>query len=112
MSKRLVGLVFGLLAGASMAFGAGKAVYGTVSDAGCGAKHAVASKDAEACVEKCVAGGAKYVLVSKGKVYSLDAQDKFAGMGGKKVKVTGTTSGDAITVESVEAAGGKMMKKG
>jgi hypothetical protein len=44
------------------------------------------------------------VLVSKGKVYSLDAQDKFRGMGGKHVKVTGTLSGsDAITVTSVSA---------
>jgi uncharacterized protein DUF5818 len=106
MSKRLLIMVFSLLASASMAFGAGKAIAGTVSDDKCGAK----AHDA-ACVEKCVSGGAKYVLVSKGKVYTLDAQDKFAGMGGKKVKVTGTVSGDAITVESVEAAGGKMEKK-
>ncbi len=112
MSKRLLAVVFGMLVGASMAFGAGKAVVGTVSDSGCGVKHATASADAEACVEKCVAGGASYVLVSKGKVYKLDAQDKFKGMGGKRVKVTGTVSGDSITVESVEAvAGGGKMKK-
>jgi uncharacterized protein DUF5818 len=111
MSKRLLTLVFSLLVGASMAYGAGKAMYGTVSDSNCGAKHAMASKDAEACVEKCVTGGAKYTLVSKGKVYQLDAQDKFKGMGGTRVKVTGTVSGDSITVESVEAAGGKMTTK-
>jgi uncharacterized protein DUF5818 len=112
MSKRLLIMALSLLASASMAFGAGKPIVGTVSDDKCGAKHAMAGKDAEACVAKCVAGGAKYTLVSKGKVYQLDAQDKFADFAGKKVKVTGTVSGDSITVESVEAAGEKMMKKG
>ena len=111
MSKRLVTLVFSLLVGASMAYGAGKAMYGTVSDSNCGAKHAMASKEAEGCVAKCVSGGAKYVLVSKGKVYQLDAQDKFSDFAGKRVKVEGTVSGDSITVESVSAAGGKMAPK-
>jgi uncharacterized protein DUF5818 len=105
MRKRLLIMAFSLLASASMAFGAGKAIVGTVSDDKCGAK----AHDA-ACVTKCVSGGAKYVLVSKGKVYSLDAQDKFADFAGKRVKVTGTVSADAITVESVEAAGEKMKK--
>ena len=112
MSKKLLTLVISLLACTSMAFGAGKAMVGTVSDSNCGAKHAMASADAEACVAKCVTGGGKYVLVSKGKVYQLDAQDKFADFAGKKVKVTGAVSGDAITIESVEAAGGKMTTKG
>ena len=111
MNKRLVTLVFSFLVGASMAYGAGKATYGTVSDDHCGAKHAAASKEAEACVAKCVSGGAKYVLLSKGKVYQLDAQDKFSDFAGKRVKVEGTVSGDSITVESVSAAGGKMAPK-
>jgi hypothetical protein len=44
------------------------------------------------------------VLVSDGKVYQLDAQDKFAEYAGKSVKVTGEMKGDTITVESVSAA--------
>jgi hypothetical protein len=52
-------------------------------------------------VEKCVSGGASYVLVSNGKVYQLDAQDKFKGLGGKSVTVTGTVKGESITVASV-----------
>jgi len=111
MSKKLITLVFSLLVGASMAYGAGKPIFGTVSDDHCGAKHAAASKEAETCVAKCVTGGAKYVLVSKGKVYQLDAQDKFAEFAGKRVKVEGTVSADSITVESVSAAGGKMAPK-
>jgi hypothetical protein len=72
-----------------------------VSDSHCGAKHSTASDDAAQCVEKCVSGGASYVLVSKGKVYQLDPQDKFKGMGGKSVTVKGTVSGDTITAASV-----------
>jgi hypothetical protein len=55
-------------------------------------------------VASCVKGGAKYVLVSDGKVYEVDAQDKFAAFAGKSVKVTGDMKGMAITVASVEAA--------
>jgi uncharacterized protein DUF5818 len=77
---------------------------GVVSDSNCGAKHSEASDDAAACVKKCVTGGAKYVLVSGGKVYQLDAQDKFADWAGKSVKVTGTVKDDTITVSDVAAA--------
>jgi hypothetical protein len=58
-------------------------------------------------VEKCVSGGAKYVLVSRGKVYQLDDQDKFKGLGGKSVKVTGSLTDSTITVTDVSPAGGK-----
>jgi hypothetical protein len=53
-----------------------------------------------------VAGGAKYVLVSHGKVYQVDDQDKFKGLGGKSVKVTGSLSGETITVAEVSPVGG------
>jgi len=104
MYKKLVLVAITVLAFGCLAWAAGKSWTGTVSDSHCGAKHAVASDAAAACVAKCVEGGAKYVLVSGGKVYQLDAQDKFADFAGKSVKVTGTMKGDAITVESVEAA--------
>jgi len=104
MIKRLMLLVVAVLAMTCMAWAAGKSWTGTVSDSHCGAKHAEASDAAAECVGKCVAGGAKYVLVSGGKVYQLDAQDKFAEMAGKSVTVSGTMKGDAITVASVEAA--------
>ncbi len=105
--KKLVLLMFSLLLCGSLSLAAGKTWTGTVSDSNCGAKHSTASAGAAACVEKCVAGGAKYVLVSHGKVYQLDDQDKFKGMGGKEVKVTGSMSGDTITVASVAEAGAK-----
>ena len=108
MIKKVLLLMFALLVFGCMSWAANRSFSGTVSDDHCAAKHAKASADAEACVEKCVAGGAKYVLVSHGKVYQLSDQDKFKGLGGKAVKVMGSLSGDTITVTSVSPAGGKM----
>jgi hypothetical protein len=53
-------------------------------------------------VEKCVSGGAKYTLISDGKEYKVESQEKFKGMGGQSVKVTGKVHGNTITVTSVE----------
>jgi len=75
-----------------------------VSDSHCGLKHSKASAAAAKCVEKCVAGGGKYVFVAGGKLYQVEPQEKFTGMGGKDVTVTGTMEGNKITAESVEAA--------
>ena len=103
LGKRILMMVVALLAFGCLAWGASSWV-GVVSDSGCGVKHARASEAAAKCVAGCVEKGAKYVLVSHGKVYQLDAQDKFADFAGKRVKVTGSMSGDAITVDTVEAA--------
>ena len=106
MIKRIMMFVLTLFVFGCFTLAAARTFTGTVSDSNCGAKHAKASADAETCVEKCVAGGAKYVLVSKGKVYQVDNQDKFKGLGGKSVKVTGSVSGDTITVADVSPVGG------
>ena len=86
MLKKVVILTaaFLVLGGMSSAFA--DSWVGTVSDSMCGAKHARAGDEAATCVAKCVAGGSKYVLVSKGKVYQLDPQDKFTDFAGKSVK--------------------------
>jgi hypothetical protein len=101
MRRKLMMLFVSILLFGCLGWAADKSWKGVVSDEHCGAKHSTASADAAACVEKCVSGGAKYVLVSGGKVYQVDAQDQFKGLGGKQVKVTGTLSGDAITVTSL-----------
>lgn len=103
MSKKFWMLVVALMVSGCMAMAA-DSWTGTVSDSNCGAKHAVASAAAAKCIAGCVSKGAKYVLVSKGKVYSVEPQDKFADFAGKSVTVTGSMEGDAITAESVEAA--------
>ena len=107
MIKRITMVVLMLFAFGCLSWAASKSWTGTVSDEHCGAKHAKASAAAEACVEKCVSGGAKYVLVSHGKVYQVDDQDKFKGLGGKSVKVTGSLSDSTITVAEVSPVGGK-----
>jgi len=93
-----------LLVGCLVAAADSSTWTGVVSDSHCGLKHSKASAQAAACVEKCVAGGGKYVLVSGGKLYQVEPQEKFKGMGGKAVTVTGTVEGDKITAESVEPA--------
>lgn len=75
---------------------------GAVSDSNCGAEHAQPSTAATRCVGRCVSSGAKYVLVSGGRVYNADTQEKFVDYVGKLVKVTGTLKGSTIAVSSVE----------
>lgn len=107
MIRKSVMVVLVLLAFGCVGWAADRTFTGTVSDEHCGAKHAKASAAAEACVEKCVSGGAKYVLESHGKTYQVDDQDKFKGLGGKAVKVTGSLTGSTITVASVSPVGGQ-----
>lgn len=105
MVKKLMLLVSVVLLAGCMAWAAAdKSWNGVVSESGCGLKHATASDEAASCVEGCVAKGSKYVLVSDGKLYQVSPQEKFKGMGGKAVKVTGTMKGDSITATAVEPA--------
>ena len=89
-------------------FAAGKSFTGVVSDAMCGAKHAMAGSDAE-CTRACVGKGSKYALVVGDKVYNLETSDKKAldtldKQAGAKVTVTGTEKDNTITVATVKAA--------
>ena len=97
--KKLAMLTFAFLVFGSLSLASAKTITGVVSDSHCGLKHSAAGKGD--CIEHCVGGGATYVLVSKGKVYQLDSQDKFKGLGGKEVNVKGTVSGDSIKVSGV-----------
>ncbi|HEV2352580.1 MAG TPA: hypothetical protein VG028_22325 [Terriglobia bacterium] len=111
MTKKSIMLLVLALSLSSWALAApAKSWIGTVSDEHCGVKHAAAGDAAAECVKKCAAGGAKYVLVSHGKVYNVDAQDKFADFAGQSVKVTGSMKGTDITVASVAAAPAKKSK--
>ena len=99
--KKTVLLLFTVLVFGGLSLAGQKTITGTVSDSHCGVKHAAAGDASAHCVEHCVSGGATYVLISGTKVYQLDAQDKFKGLGGKSVTVTGSVKGDSITVASV-----------
>src|SRR5205823_12625130 len=79
MLKKVVILTaaFLVLGGMSSAFA--DSWVGTVSDSMCGAKHARAGAEAATCVAKCVAGGSKYVLVSKGKIGRASCRERVEG---------------------------------
>jgi hypothetical protein len=74
---------------------------GTISDSKCGAAHADASEKSMKCVNACVKGGQKAVLVTDGKVLKIANQDKVAEHLGHKVTVSGKLEGDTVTVDSV-----------
>lgn len=99
--KKLAMLVVTMVLFSCLAWAGDKTFSGTVSESGCGAKHEAGTDADVACVKSCVEKGAKYVLVSEGKVYQLEPQDKFKAHAGHKVKVTGKMKGDIITAESV-----------
>jgi hypothetical protein len=88
-------------------------VNGYVADSKCGAKGANSSPAAAQCTKKCLAAGAKMVVVTDGdqKVLTVDNPDKLTGHEGHHVAVTGTvshaagamgTSTDTIHVDSVK----------
>lgn len=68
-------------------------ITGVISDNMCGKDHSKMGdlgKDPAKCIEKCVASGAKYVLVDeKGDSYSLSDQEKTKDLAGKHVAITG-----------------------
>lgn len=80
---------------------------GKISDEHCGAKHQQMEgkkmSDRE-CTEVCVKGGAKYVFVSKDKVYQIaDQKDAaLATHAGHTVLLTGEMKGDTVTVSKIE----------
>jgi hypothetical protein len=77
-------------------------VNGWIADSKCGAKGANAA--AAECTKKCLAAGAKMVVVtdSDQKVLTVDNPDALKGHEGHHVAVTGQVMGDSIHVQSVK----------
>ncbi len=110
---RLQRTVVTCLVAAALTFGAAQAragtitLTGTVGDAMCGPTHMVKGDDA-ACTRVCVKGGADYALIVDGKAYTLKSDPKIKSqldtLANHHVTVTGTQTGDTITVSSVRAA--------
>ena len=114
---RALRILAAVLVAAAPAFAA-DTWQGKISDSNCGATHKSVgehgSMKTEAdCTNACVKGGAKYVFVSDGKVYQIANQDAsgLAQNAGKDVTVTGSMSGDTITVDKVAGSGGKKAAK-
>ena len=77
-------------------------VNGWVVDDKCGAKGAHAG--GEECTKKCLAGGAKMVIVTDGdqKVIAVENPDALKGHEGHHVAVTGSMGKDSIKVDSAK----------
>jgi len=116
--KKFAMLAAAILFTAAPALAADKTMNGTIGDAKCGVKHSKAEHGSQMdsdhdCVNKCVAGGSKYVFVSGGKTYEIANQD-FAGLkdhAGHKVALTGEMKGDTITVSKIDMGGGAAKEK-
>ena len=94
-----------VLAVTALAFddmGKSTTVNGWVADDKCGAKGANAG--AEACTKKCLAAGAKMVVVTDKdqKILTVDNPDSLKGNEGHHIAVTGHVMGDSIHVESAK----------
>jgi hypothetical protein len=102
--KLVLSLAATLAMGTMGLLGADQSWTGTISDSMCGASHG--STPAKQCTTGCVKKGAKYVVVVGDKVYSITNQDApgLAKYAGDSVKVTGSMSGDAITVKKISKA--------
>ncbi|MGB2604933.1 MAG: hypothetical protein WBC78_15145 [Candidatus Sulfotelmatobacter sp.] len=92
--------VFALTAMAFDDMGKSTTVNGWVSDDKCGAKGA--NDKAEACTKKCLAAGAKMVIVTDKdqKILMVDNPDALKDHVGHHVAVTGHVMGDSIHVQS------------
>ena len=91
-------------------FAASHTWTGTISDGMCGAKHMAGEggmkvSDRE-CTEMCAKKGAKYVLVTDGKVMPIANQGlaALATFSGDKVTVTGELKNDAVTIATIAKA--------
>jgi hypothetical protein len=107
--RKLLILTFSALFGIALAGAADQTWSGKISDSKCGVSHkAMEHGDAKMadhdCTIACVKGGAKYVFVTKGKVYQIDNQD-YAGLeehAGHTVRFTGSMTGDSIHVADIK----------
>jgi hypothetical protein len=94
--------VFALTAMAFDDMGKSATVKGWVSDDKCGAKGA--NDKAEACTKKCLAAGAKMVIVTDNdqKILMVENPDALKGHEGHHIAASGTVKGDSIHVDSMK----------
>jgi len=109
-----ISLIFMLTALTSLA--AEQTWQGKISDSKCGTTHKAMEHGGKKlndhdCTVACVKGGAKYVFVSKGKVFDIENQD-LAGLeehAGHSVKLTGDLQADKKTIKASKIAKSGLM---
>ncbi len=79
-------------------------VTGILTDDMCTKKHMMPGKGNADCVRECIKHGAKYVVVTDGRVLELSGnQEQLKELAGKKVKSLGEATGKSFVVASIEA---------
>ncbi|HUK34277.1 MAG TPA: hypothetical protein VLV86_10220 [Vicinamibacterales bacterium] len=90
---------------------------GRISDSKCGRSHAsMIGREKRltdrGCTERCIEAGAKYVFVVDDAVYQIANQNAkgLTSHAGRTVALTGTLTGDTMTVSTIKRAGKKLEK--
>lgn len=96
-------LAFAFLAGAcETVFASPQSIEGVVSESMCGKKHMLPGKTDAQCTKECIKANSKYALVVGDKLYTLSGPvGEFEKYAGKRVRVTGDVSKDAILVTNI-----------
>jgi hypothetical protein len=104
MKTKLFAAIAGLSLGLPV-FASQITMTGVLTDIMCTKKHMMPGKRNADCVRECVKEGAKYVVVSSGKVVELFGKEQqLSDLAGKRVKVSGEMKGKTLVVAQVEAA--------
>jgi hypothetical protein len=78
-------------------------ITGVLTDDMCTKKHMMPGKPNADCVRECIKHGAKYVIVSSGKVGAVSGNTELLNAhAGKKVTLTGEVKGETFVVSSVD----------
>lgn len=74
-------------------------VTGILTDDMCTKKHMMPGKRNTDCVRECIKHGAKYVVVSRGRILNLQGdKSTLSELAGKKVTITGDLNGNVLSV--------------
>jgi hypothetical protein len=78
-------------------------ITGVLTDDMCTKKHMMPGKPNADCVRECIKHGAKFVIVSSGKVVAVSGNTELLiAHAGKKVTLTGEVKGETFAVSSVD----------
>jgi len=105
MNNKLLVIPALVIAFALSSFAAKTTVTGVLTDDMCTKKHMMPGKPNADCVRECIKHGAKYVVISQGKVLKLQAdQATLNELAGKKVTIIGELKGDVLKLDSAKLA--------
>ncbi len=104
MKSKLITLTILVLAFVLAGFAEQTKIIGVLTDNMCTKKHMMSEKTNADCARDCAKHGAKYVVVSEGKIIELKGNvEQISPLAGKKVTVSGNLTGNTLSVASIEA---------